>query len=165
MAAGEHEPEPVVGEPALRTEAHGVLRRAGERAFEECQLLRVPAGAPDPIESAVSGDGRQPGTRVRGNAVPLPGLRGGQERIRDRLLGEVEVAAEKARQRGDDPPVLGPEGPVDGVADRGLLGRHAPADASDGMIPRGRTSIEPHRAPGHRAAASRAVSRSGASMR
>ena len=110
VAAGEHQPQPVVGHLV------GRLRRRAPRARAS-------------FSSSTRSRRRRSIARLRAVVViHAPGLRGtpsrGQRSERDdprllhRLLGEVEVA-EDADERGDRPPRLAPEQAVDvGVATR-----------------------------------------------
>ena len=162
VAAGEDQPELVV-----RDRGHLVLRGGEQHRLPAGRLERLVTGdrrglvresarAPRPVDGTVAGRRRDPRARVGRDAVRGPALERDDVRVRDRLLGEVEVA-EDPDQRRDRPPVLLAEGTGDGIAGRGI------GDQPNSTI--GRTSILPNRAPGTRAAASMAASRSFASIR
>ncbi len=112
MAAGEHEPQPVVGHGAfldgLGRDVHdrglGVLVRAGRLA---AQL----------VDGPVAGGGDDPAGRAGRRAFARPALQGGRERVGDRILGQVDVAQHADEDR-DGPAVLGAEDRRD------LLRRH-----------------------------------------
>src|SRR5262249_26092268 len=97
------------------------------------------------------GGGGQPGAGVGRHAVGRPPLDGGRERLRRRLLGDVEVT-ETPRQGGDHP----------GPLRVGRLGDRRPD--VDRAHRNGRTSIFRLHAFDPSAASLRATSRSGASM-
>jgi hypothetical protein len=100
VAAGEDQPQPIVGKAALAPQAHGRLRSCGqEAAFDLDELLRVAAGAAQPVEGAVARGRRDPGPRVGRDPVARPCLQGGDEGVGDGLLGCVEVAAQEADER------------------------------------------------------------------
>ncbi len=143
---------------------HGVAR-------ELLGLVTQPAAPAEPVDRPVAGGRRDPRAGVVRDAPLGPDLQGGDERVLDRLLGEVEVA-EDADERRDRPSLLLPEQAVDELV--GGLGGDAQfvdaaptgGDASacvKSMI--GRTSIDPKRIPGHSSPYRSAASRSGASMR
>ena len=116
--------------------------------------------------------GRDPGPGVVRDAPLRPRLEGGDERVLDGLLGEVEVAQD-ADERRDRPSLLLAEQAVDdlvggrvGVSQSAAAEPAATAWAS--AAPKstiGRTSIEPVLAPGIMAAYPSASSRSATSTR
>ena len=146
MAAGEDQAKPVVREAAVAPEAHVVLLSStlGEGALELGELQRLAARPPDPVQRPIPGRGRDPGPGVPRHAVPRPRLEGGDERVGDRLLGEVEVA-EDPDERGQDPTGFLAEGPLDVLADRvrDQPATRAAALSGSSMSRIGRTSIEP----------------------
>ena len=91
---------------------------------------------------------------LRGHAGARPRVDGLRERVLQRVLGQREVSADVADQRGEDAPGLLAEGALDRAR------AHIP-----GISITGRTSIAPWRAAGIRAACAVAVSRSGQSRR
>ena len=160
VAAGEDQSQLVVGDGS-----HLVLRGRQERrpapgglerlvAGERLHLVREPPGAPGAVDRPVAGGRGDPGPGVRRHAVSRPALERDDVRVRNRLLGQVEVAQD-ANQGGDHPPVLVPEDAGNRVA----RVRAQPISRI------GRISMWPVRAPGIRAAASIAASRSLALIR
>ena len=114
VAAGEDEPQAIVGEAALASQAHGRLRSRGhEAAFDLDELLGVPAGPAQPVERPVAGRRRDPRPRVGGDPVAGPRLQGRDERVGHGLLGGIEVAAEEADERRQGAAGLVAEGPLD----------------------------------------------------
>ena len=123
--------------------------------------LGLLAEAPPPahaIDRAVPRRGRDPRPGIGRDAPDGPRLECGDERVLDRLLGEVEVA-EDADERRDRPALLFAEQAVDDLV-RGGVGlaqsaavawRRAPSDMY-GTSQIGRISIEPCVAPGISAA-------------
>ena len=89
MAAGEDEPEAVVG----------LARRLGQGG-EQLQLLPVSRLPADPVEALAPRRRQQPGAGAIGDSLPRPVLQGLDQRLRDELLGQVEVAevADQARR-------------------------------------------------------------------
>lgn len=166
MAAREDEAEPVIGESAVAAKSHLVLPSTAldERAFEFGQLELLAARAANPVERAVAGRGRDPGPGVARNPVPRPCLERRDEGVGKRLLGEVEVP-QGPDQRRQDPPGFLAERPLDLLANGVGAQPATPPEPTSGisMSRSGRTSIEPYAAPGQRAAASSAESRSGQS--
>jgi hypothetical protein len=139
MAAREQQLEPFVLECLV---VHLVLDRFLD--LEQACLLGERALAADPVDCPVARGDREPGPRVVGQTVARPALGGDRERLLRGFLGEIEVA-EEADQVGDDAPPL--------VAEDLLRQR----------ITTGRTSMEPCRAAGMRAATAIASSRLSAS--
>ena len=111
MAAGEDEPQPVVGDPSASS-ALVVLRLEQQR---ELRLQRAPAA--QEVEREAARDRREPRAGARGDAVARPGLERADVGVLHRLLGGVEVARH-AHRRGEH---VGPLAPVR-VGDR-LLDR------------------------------------------
>ena len=174
MAAGEDQPEPIV------LDRHVILLvgLAGpDRGFDQglpteliglgCQHLRPP----ESVDRPIAGGRRDPGAGIGRHAVARPALEGHDEGFLDRFLGDVEVAEDPDQGR-NRPARLLAEQALDDGAGVSLLGQRprrlarrcvgALAGRSSKI---GRTSIEPCRAPGMRAAASIASSRSWASIR
>jgi hypothetical protein len=115
VAAGEDEPQPVVGHRVRLLVL--VLRALGRDQVAQLALLLLEAPlAPEPVECLVARGGGDPRTRVARCSVARPALQRHHEGLLDGLLGEVEVA-EDADECGDRPPRLAPEQAV------GLLGR------------------------------------------
>ena len=105
MAAGEDEAESVVDDrthlvrPSFPRHDVGL---DGRLAGEQGPLLLEAARPSEPIDRPVASSGRDPGARVVGHTMTRPALEGDDERLLDRLLGEVEVA-EDADERRDRP--------------------------------------------------------------
>ena len=147
VAAREDQPQPVVCDRAhaglpfdgrVRVDRFE-LRLDRRVALEQLLLLGEPPPAPQPVDRPVAGRGRDPRAGVVGHAARGPRLQRGDERVLDRLLGEVEVA-EDADQRRDRPALLLTEDTVDdGVR---IDGRHQAPSADDD---RGRGRIDPAR--------------------
>ena len=180
MAAGEDQPQPVVGDRHVRVR---VCRRSAtgddRREFDLDRriarqligLVAKPAPPAKPVDRPVPGRGRDPCAGVRGHAPLRPDLKSGDEGVLDRFLGEVEVA-EDADQGRDRPALFLAEQAVDELVGGGVAEAQpavAPTDcwawSADEKSMTGRTSIEPTLAPGHCAARSSASSRSLASTR
>ena len=159
MAAGEHQPEPVVHDrrDGLDVGVAGVIDHGG-------LCLSGVAGrlATDPVDRPVVGRRGQPGPGIRGQAGLGPALQGDEVRLLGRLLGDVDVT-EAAGQGGDDPTVLLTE---DTVESHGRGARPDAGTCRSGL----RLGLERphlHRAPGRPRipcrASSSAASRSGTS--
>ena len=169
VAAGEDEPQPIVGKAALASQAHGRLRSRGHEATLDLdQLLGVAPGAAQPVERPVARRRRDPGPRVgrvRRRGATSPG--------RPRRRRPRPPRRRRSRHRGGGSASPGPARILRGTsAPRasgpdvvGSSGGHALIAACRHMSTTGRTSIEPYSAPGQRAAASRARSKSSVSMR
>jgi hypothetical protein len=110
VAAGEHQLEPLVGDPGGRLER--LDPREGGVGDRGCERGEA-ALAPQPVDRPVARGGCDPGRRVGRNAVARPALERDDEGVLDGLLGAIEVA-ERARQDGDRLPGLAPEQAVDG---------------------------------------------------
>jgi hypothetical protein len=98
VAAGEHQPESVVGNHVVGSRFVG--RRRGDRLDQQRQLdaqRTVPAVR---VEGPAARRGGQPCARVSGHAVAYPGVQRRHVRVLDALLGEVDVARD-ARRRGE----------------------------------------------------------------
>ena len=139
VAAGEEQLEPLVGERRL---VHVVFD--GLVDPQQLRLLGQRPLAADAVDGAVARGHGEPGARVVGHAVARPALGGDRERLLGGFLGEIEVA-EEADQVGEDATPL--------VAE----------DLLRQCSTTGRTSIEPLRASGMRAASAIASSRLSAS--
>ena len=130
MAAGEDQPQPVVGELGLGLVVD--LLRAGREPLQALQDLLLDlqrALAPQAVDRLVARDEGDPGPGVLGRAVGRPALERDHEGLLHRLLGEVEVT-EDADQTRDRPPRLVPEQAVDDLI--GGLYEPAVAPASVG---------------------------------
>src|SRR5690606_31276133 len=108
---------------------------------------------PEPVDGLAVCGGGEPAARGGRDAVGRPPLDGGGERLRGRLLGEVEVAV-PPRERGDHPRPLLAVGPGEGRRDL-VAGRSRHRN--------GRTSILRWHAFDASRASRSATSRSGAS--
>jgi len=133
MAAGEHEPEPVVGDSANQA-VHRVLLLAvlAERLElgQHPGLLAQPPFPAQPIDGLVAGGPCDPCARVPGDAVGRPpGQRDG-ERILDGFLGKVEVPEDPDERRQRTAALL-PEGPLDDLP--GVL-RDGPGARADILL-------------------------------
>ena len=166
VAAGEHQPEAVVGNcahvrllPVARPAVVGVVDQG-----RVVVLLGPAALAPGPIDGLAAGDGQQPGARPVGEAGPGPVLEGGHIGLLEGVLGEVEIA-QRGDEGGEHPPRLLPERVLAlRRAHRGQ-GRYRQWGKSAGSSMSGRTSAlsRPRRTPGSCEASSVARSRSGTS--
>jgi len=105
VAAGEHQPQPVV-------------RLAGNRLLELRQLFAVALVAAQLVEGAPPGHGQQPGTGSLGDAIDRPALQRYEQGILDDFLRHVEVAQD-AHQGGGEPARLLPEDRCKGGGDIG----------------------------------------------
>ncbi len=143
MAAGEDQPQPVVGDVVV----FGVAELLGS-----VRLIRDFAAAfAQAIDRFESPGRNEPGARIRRGAVDRPALDRGRERVLERLLGEIEIA-EEADQSGENAAGLGAVDRLDRVY-----------GWSNSMI--GRTSTVPCFAPGIRDATCTASFRSFALIR
>ena len=145
MAAAEEQVETLVAE-LVGSGTTGAPARLDRRAL----AVDADALAPDHVDRAVVGRADDPRTRLVGDAVARPSDERGREGVLHRLLGQVEVAerADEDADRAAEPRAVDLGDPVgDLVAAHGSRG---------GSGIRGRTSIEPNRALGMRAAASSA---------
>ena len=135
VAAGEDQREPLVGQGV-----HVVLLgRLGPR--EQLGLSLERPGAADPVDRRIPRDGLDPGPRPSRDPAPGPRLEGLCERVLHRVLGELEVAEDADQGREDAAPLV-PEDALELVY---------PATSAVRSTT-GRTSIEPLRADGIRAA-------------
>jgi hypothetical protein len=116
VAAGEDQPKPVVGHLVIGLRLLGVdlLGPGGKslQALEHLLLHLKRPLAPQPVDRLVAADPGDPGARVVRDAVCRPALERDDERLLDRLLGEVEVAEDPDQAR-DRPSRLVPEQAVD----------------------------------------------------
>jgi len=128
---------------------HDKLRRAGE----QLRLARKCLLAPDPVDRAVSRGGDDPGAGARRRALAGPALRRLDERVLDRVFGEVEIAEDAAEDR-DAARTLVAVG-----TDQVVYSRYSELSTI------GRISIVPERADGISDAHSIASSSESASMR
>ena len=126
MAAGEDQPQPLVGNRRIvRQSRSGGLFVGGERGRHR----REPRPPPQLVDGLVARRPVEPGARIAGRVRRPIGDRGG-ERVLQRFFGDVEVADRADQARQQPAPVRF----VDLV------------DQLNVMI--GRTSTEPKRAPG-----------------
>ena len=155
VAAGEHQPQPVVLDGAGRFGRRVVVHAGHLRV-----LLLAPLLATDPVERLVAGHRGQPAARVGRQALDGPALGGDDQRLAGGVLGQVEVT-ETTGQAGHHTAVLGAE---DG---RELCSRVVSRAARRRGVAHsdwnGRTSTAPMHAADPFLAISRAASRSGAS--
>jgi hypothetical protein len=93
MAAGEDQAQAIVWNQELLLIELVVLghRRWLER-LKLLELLGAAALSPKPVDRLVPRGGRDPGAGVVRDASLGPDLHGGDERLLNRVLGEVEVA-------------------------------------------------------------------------
>src|SRR5450432_61080 len=145
MAAGEHQPQPVVGYPSVTVIGFVFVREPRHRHF--LQFGRADSGAAQPIQRPVSGSRLQPAGGAGRNPIARPPLQGLGESVLGALLCQIPVAGD-ADQIRDDPSPLGPKS----LGDRRLGWCY--------LSQTGRTSIDPHCAPGICDATSIASSRS-----
>ena len=170
VAAGEDQPEPLVGDGAHGVGVDGVLVVEGSEHGGGLRVSRVAGGLPaEPVDGAVLGGRRQPRPRVGRQAGPRPPGHRLDERLLGDVLGQLDVP-EPPHQRRDDPAVLLTEDLLDRGVGRGVRegrrvvagrgSRHATRQTSSW---KGRTSTLPLQAAEPRRARSMAASRSGAS--
>ena len=151
MAAGEDQSQPVVFHAVVVQLRLGGDTRA-KPIGHRCEG-GIESGAAADVVNRLEATGRnEPSPWVGGHAIDRPALHRSGEGFLQRLLGEIEVA-EEADERRQNAPGLGA---VDGL-DRLAYGR--------GGSQIGRTSIEPQRTEGIRAATVIASFRSLASIR
>ena len=114
MAAGEDQPQPIVGVGDVRIIGIGRLggRLEPRETLEDPSLVGEIALAAKPVDGAVSGDPRDPGSRIGRRPVARPALQRSRERVLDGVLGGVEIA-EDSNQDRDRPSRLTPEQAVD----------------------------------------------------
>jgi hypothetical protein len=176
VAAREDEAEEVVAYGIVvalvgRADGRLVERDDGELAIEA-------RPAADPIDRLVARGAKDPRPRLVRDPLGRPLRERRLERVVHGLLGELEVAAEEANEAREHARRRLAVRRRDLVPHRMLRGRaHDPPERSRSgeslergrrrahTFMMGRTSIEPNRAPGMRAASSRASSRSFASTR
>ena len=152
VTAREDEPQPVVRDGALlRGVRLGLLLEVHED-LEGLDAVGEHALAADPVDRPAARGHGDPRAGVRRRAGAGPGPQRVGERVLQRVLGQREVSADVADQRGEDAPGLLAEGALDRAR------AHIP-----GISMTGRTSMAPWRAAGIRAACAVAVSRSGQS--
>ena len=116
VTAGEDQPQAVVLDLVGLIEQlrHRFLIGVGLRerlAAGLLQQLHAAGGAPQPVDRAVAGDGRQPGAGALRDAVDRPAPQRLRERLLGALLGQVPVAG-PPDQRGDDAAPLLAEGSI-----------------------------------------------------
>ena len=126
MAAGEDQLEAFVGDGLLR--GLGKLFGAGE----QLGLARERLVAPDAVYRAVARGRDDPRTGIRRHAVQRPPLRSANERVLNRVLGEVEITEDAAEDRDRLRPLIA-------VRTREVVY----AETSAGIITTGRTSMCP----------------------
>jgi len=164
VGTGEEQPQPLVGEVAVRIRGWGGFGpvRLGLHQGEPGGIGVV---SPEPVDGPAARRRQQPGAGLRWDALGRPVLQRGLDHLGRDVLGEIEVA-EAADEGGEQPAPF--------LAEHGLHGLHRPHGTGCPLVHRcqscsksatGRTSIPPPpRAPGQRAAQSSATSRSGTSM-
>jgi hypothetical protein len=96
----------------------------GHQRLELADLVLEPPGPADPVDRLVPGGGRDPSRWIARHPPHGPDLERDEERVLDRLLGEVEIA-EHSDERRDRPSRLLAEQAVDGLCRRAY--RVAPA--------------------------------------
>ena len=110
MAAGEDQPEAVVGD--LVRVVVGFVDGSGRLGHGvHVQLLLEPCPAPDTVDGLVEGRLDDPGSRELGHAGGRPLVDRRHEGLLGRLFRRIEIADEPDHG-GDDP---APVGPIDGV--------------------------------------------------
>src|SRR4029078_5295924 len=92
-------------------------RLDGGLALEHLGLVAQDTRPAQPVDGPVARGRRDPRARVRRDAALGARLESDDERVLDRLLGEVEVA-EHADERRDRPTLLRTEDLIDGRLDR-----------------------------------------------
>ena len=155
VAAGEDQPEAVV---VHRSHLLGLVSFVQQGGLG---VAVAPGGLPpEPVDRLVAGGGHDPGARVGRDPGLGPPGRGHQERLLDRLLGDVDVPEAADQGGGGRAGLLAEHLRQLRRPDRRATGH--PAQAS-GSSWKGRTSTLPLQAALPRAARSRAASRSGTS--
>ena len=148
MAAGEDQLEPLVGDHSF------LVVRELLRPREQLRLPRERLLSADPIDRRVPGRRDDPGTGIARRSVARPTLGGANEGVLHRVLGEVEVTEDAAKDRDR-------AGALVAVGADELL--YEATSAS--RITTGRTSMWPRRADGIFAAHSSASSSVSTSIR
>ena len=115
----------------------------------------VAAGFPDSVDGGAAGDLEEPGVGAMGQTGAAPVDQRALGGVRERLLGQVEIA-ERADERGEKPPPVVTHDPLDLAGQIGGGVGHS----SPGICMIGRSSIVPCFAVGISAAISMASSRS-----
>ena len=110
MGRREHQPQPIIRQLPHAHIDRLLGRRLGR--LEQSPLLREDALAPQPVDRLVPSHADDPGRGIVRHTMVRPALERDDERLLDRLLGEIEVA-EDADQGRDRPPRLAPEQAVD----------------------------------------------------
>ena len=148
MAAGEDEPQALVGDLVVADAVGDHLGRPGLDLARPGRLGRAPGAlAAQAVDGAVARRGDDPGEGGIGDPVARPTLERGGVRVLQRVLGAVDVA-EDAREDGQRPRAVVADDAGDRVAAVGQ---------SNSMT--GRTSTLPRSTLGMREAASMAWSR------
>jgi hypothetical protein len=96
MTTGKHQAQTVIDDILVLRIIRRLRFQFGRQYRSRCIEPRVPPHAIDRLESPGT---HQPGSRVRGNAVPLPLRQRGDKGIVQGLFGQVEVAVQQAYQR------------------------------------------------------------------
>ena len=159
VAAGEDQPEPVVGD-ATHVGLVSSERLERLQGAELRRLLAKGSLTPQPVDRSIARGRRDPRAGVVGDPAFGPHPHRLRERVLHRVLGQVEVAQD-ADHRRDRPPLLGPEEAVDDGCGRG---RYDGWPSSSNTMT-GRISTEPRYPIGSFALASIASSRLGHSTR
>jgi hypothetical protein len=133
MAAGEDEPQPLVGHARCHEVLGGRLiarRRQGREGGKLRRALAQRAIAAQPVDRAIARHHDDPRHGVARDALARPALHRRGEGLLHRLLGEVPVA-DGSDQRRDRPPEVPPKQAVDSAGCRRLAQDAAPsADAA-----------------------------------
>jgi hypothetical protein len=98
MAAGEHEPQPVVGQRPV--EQIGRIVTLGRQPLRDLLVPGFEARAsPDAVDRLEAACRNEPGARIVRYAIPRPLRDCRREGLGERLLGEIEVAEQPDQRR------------------------------------------------------------------
>jgi hypothetical protein len=125
MAAGEHEPEPFVGDHRRVLAARDVRHRLLQLAGQQRLLVSQHRLAPQSVDGAALGGGEDPAGGLGRDAVARPAVQRDGEGVLHRLLRAVDVPAERPGEDRHGPAELRAERAGDRVGRRAGGGRAA----------------------------------------